>query len=142
VLYNKPLKIDSMKFSIIRKSIVVLIILSPLIADLGCKKQTRCGCGKDVLFTLTDGDANVYWTADYKTIFFYSITSSGSTYYFCNPGKWADLLKTFTSGQELLVTGDAYYDCTYLMNSGNQGYATPPIYQVNVTNLKKNNYAK
>jgi hypothetical protein len=131
-----------MKFSIIRKSIVVLIILLPLIADLGCKKQTRCGCGKDVVFPYSDQDANVFWTADYETVFFYG-KLDGSTNYFCNPGKWTDFLKSFSSGQDLLVTGDAYYDCTYLMNNSSQGYATTaPIYQVNVTNLKKNNYAK
>jgi hypothetical protein len=137
-----------MKFAILRKSIIFLIILTPLIIDLGCKKQKKCGCGKDVIFTLTlDADrpyiyANVYYTESSKTAYFYSSLYSGSTFYFCNPGKWMDLLKTFTSGQELLVSGNVFYECNYLMNSGNYGYYVPPVYQVDVTDVKKNNYGK
>jgi hypothetical protein len=131
-----------MKSNILQKSIIVLIIIAPLIADLGCKKQPKCGCGKDVIFELTDGAANVYYSESSRTAYFYSATSSGSTYYFCNPGKWIDTLKTFTSGQELLVSGKAYYECNYLMNSGNYGYYIPPVYQVEVTDIKENNYGK
>jgi hypothetical protein len=71
--------------------------------------------------------------------------STGSSYYFCNPGKWIDSLKLYTNntqGAVLLVTGKCYYECNYLMNSGNMGYYTPPVYQVDVTNIKKDNYSK
>jgi hypothetical protein len=131
-----------MKSIILRKSIIVLIIIAPLIADLGCKKQPKCGCGKDVLYELTDGAANVYYSESSRSAYFYSATSSGSTYYFCNPGKWIDTLVTFTSGQELLVSGKVYYECNYLMNAGNYGYYIPPVYQVDVTAIKENNYGK
>ena len=139
-----------MKFAIIRKSIIFLIILTPLIADLGCKKQVKCGCGKDVVLTLiTDADhpyiiANVYYTESSKTAYFYSNYYSGSTFYFCNPGKWIDtlVLKKYTSGTELLVSGKAYYECNYLMNSSNYGYYVSPVYQVDVTDIEKNNYGK
>lgn len=131
-----------MKPIILRKSIIVLIIIAPLITDLGCKKQPKCGCGKDVIFELTGGAANVYYSIDSRSAYFYSAMSSGSTYYFCNPGKWIDTLKTFTSGQELLVSGKVYYECNYLMNAGNYGYYIPPVYQVDVTDIKENNYGK
>lgn len=137
-----------MKFAILRRSIIVLIILTPLIVDLGCKKQVKCGCGKDIVFTLTISEAkpyiiaNVYYTETAKTAYFYSSLYSGSTFYFCNPSKWMDLLKTFSQGQELLVSGNAYYECNYLMNSGDYGYYIPPVYQVDVTDIQKNNYGK
>jgi YHS domain-containing protein len=137
-----------MKSIIQRKSIIVLIILTPLIADLGCKKQPKCGCGKDVLFEINQGTANVYYTESSRSAFFYSTMSTGSTYYFCNPGKWIDTLKTFKTDPKtgqlypLLISGKAYYECSYLMNSGNYGYYIPPVYQVEVTAIEENNYAK
>lgn len=135
-----------MKSIILRKAILILIILTPLFADLGCKKQPKCGCGKDVIQTLTDGQVYVYYSETSRSAYFYPIISTGSTYYFCNPGKWIDTLNTFTknvNGQlMLLVSGKVYYECTYLMNSGNYGYYIPPVYQVDVTAIREDNYGK
>jgi hypothetical protein len=131
-----------MKSFILRKSIIVFIIIAPLFADLACKKQPKCGCGKDVIFELTDGAANFYYMAESKSVYFYSVMSTGSTYYLCNPGKWIDTLATYPQGQMLLVSGKAYYECNYLMNSGNYGYYMPPVYQVEVTAIKEDNYGK
>ena len=135
-----------MKFTILRKFLVVLIILTPCIVDFGCKKQVKCGCGKDVINTLTDGDAYVYYSESGKSAYFYSVYSSGSTYNFCNPGKWMDQIKTLsnnTEGKELLISGPVYYDCQYLMNNSNYGYSVSyPVYWVDVTDIKKNYYGK
>jgi hypothetical protein len=131
-----------MKSFILRKSILFLIILAPLILDMGCKKQKRCGCGKDMIFEITDGSATVFYAESSKSAYFYSTNSSGSTYYFCNPGKWIDSLKVYPQGQTLLITGKVYYECTYLMNSGSYGYYIPPVYQVDVTAIKEDNYSK
>ena len=131
-----------MKSFILRKSIIVLIILAPFFIDLGCKKQPKCGCGKDVMLSLTNSVVSVYYTESSKTAYFISAYYSGSYFYFCNPGKWMDLLKTFPSGKELLVTGSCFYECNYLMNAGNYGYYIPPTYQVDVTDVKENNYGK
>jgi hypothetical protein len=138
-----------MKSIILRKSIIVLIILTPLFTDLACKKQAKCGCGKDVIFEISDESMNnkayVYYSESSKTAYFYPELSSTSPYYFCNPGRWIDTLKNnkYDSGKLLLVTGKVYYDCTYLMNSGNNyGGYSPPVYQVDVTDLKEDNYAK
>jgi hypothetical protein len=131
-----------MKSFLFRKSLIFLIIIAPLILDMGCKKQKRCGCGKDVIFEITDGPASVSYIESSKTAYFYASNSVGSIYYFCNPGKWIDFLKTYPQGQTLLVTGKVYYECQYLMNSGNYGYYIPPTYQVDVTGLKEDNYSK
>lgn len=131
-----------MKSFILRKSIILLIILTPLVFDIGCKKQKKCGCGKDVIFEITDGSASIYYTESSKSAYFLAANSTGSTYYFCNPGKWIDFLKGYSQGQTLLITGKVYYECTYLMNSGNYGYYIPPVYQVDVTNIKEDNYNK
>jgi YHS domain-containing protein len=131
-----------MKFNILRKSIIILIILTPLITDQGCKKQPKCGCGKDVIFTLTDAQVLVQYTESSKTAVFYPTVNTGETYYFCNPGKWIDTLKTMNTQQYVLLSGKAYYDCTYLMNSGSYGYYVPPVYQVDVTSIKEDNYGK
>lgn len=131
-----------MKSFRLRKILIVLIILAPLISDLGCKKQPKCGCGKDVVFEITDGQATVYYIESSKSAYFYSVMSTGSTYYFCNPGQWIDSLKQYPQGKVLLVTGKCYYECNYLMNSGNYGYYMPPVYQVQVTAIKEDNYSK
>jgi hypothetical protein len=132
-----------MKSIINRKLVIVLIILGPLIADLGCKKQPKCGCGKDVIFELSESKVLVYYSATSTSAQFIPADSyggQGSSYYFCNPGDYYDKIKTYPQGQLFLVSGKAYYECNYLMNSGNTGYFIPPVYQVNVTALKEDNY--
>jgi hypothetical protein len=131
-----------MKSINLRKLAIVIIFLAPLIFDQGCKKQKKCGCGKDVIFELIDGQVNVFYLEASRTAYFYSTASSGSTYYFCNPGQWIDTLKKYPQGQLFLLSGKAYYECTYLMNSGNYGYYIPPTYQVDVTNIKEDRYGK
>jgi hypothetical protein len=131
-----------MIYNRIGKLLLSFIILIPLFSDLGCKKQPKCGCGKDLIFDITDGQANVYYIENSKTAYFYSASSSGSTYYFCNPGQWIDSLKKYPQGKVLLISGKAYYDCTYLMNSGNYGYYIPPTYQVEVSNIREDKYSK
>lgn len=134
-----------MKSFIFRKSIIVFIIVAPLLFDFGCKKQAKCGCGKDVIFTLDNKSANIYYSAQTRSASFTVSTAYGSTYYICSPGRWVDslVLKNYTSGQNLLVSGKAYYDCTYLMNSSNYAYGQiPPVYQVEVTSIKEDNYGK
>ncbi len=131
-----------MKSKVFRKIFIVIIFIAPLIFDMGCKKQKKCGCGKDVIFDFTDVPVNMYYIESSKTIQFYSISNTSSTYYFCNPGDWIDVVKKYAQGQVLLVSGKAYYECNYLMNSSNYGYYIPPTYQVQVSNVKPDNYSK
>jgi hypothetical protein len=137
-----------MRVPIFRKIFIVIIIIAPLFADLGCKKQPKCGCGKDVIFTIPPTDGNqpytvyIYYSETSSTLQFVPVNSSGASYFFCNPGEWLDTIKKYPSGHKWLISGDAFYECSYLMNSGNSGYYTPPVYQVEVTDLKEDNYGK
>lgn len=131
-----------MRSVIIRKLTVIIIILLPLFAYQGCKKQPKCGCGKDVIFELDNAEVYIQFNEASNTALFYPLVSSGSTYYFCNPGKWIDSLKNMNTQQYLLVTGKVYYECNYLYNSSNYYYQIPPVYQVDVTGIIEDNYGK
>ena len=131
-----------MRAEIIRKVAVMMIILIPLLADQGCKKQPKCGCGKDVIFELDENAVYINLNEASNTIIFYPIVSTGATYYFCNPGQWMDTLKTMDTEHYLLISGKVYYECNYLYNSGNYYYQIPPVYQVEVTAISEDNYGK
>ena len=131
-----------MKTYLIRKLLVILIVITPVMIDLGCKKQPKCGCGKDVILTLTDAQSIIYYSADNKSAYFYPLISDGSTYYFCNPGEMMSTLSKFKNQDLVLISGKAYWDCTYLMNSSSYGYGIPPVYQVQVSSIKEDLYGK
>lgn len=131
-----------MNIKILRKFIVIVIILAPIVAYQGCKKQPKCGCGKDVIFELTDRQVIVQYSETTKIAAFYPVPNTGATYYFCNPGAWIDSLKKLNTSDYLLLSGKAYYECNYLMNSGNSYYQMPPVYQVDVTSIMEDNYGK
>jgi hypothetical protein len=132
-----------MKIKILRRIVVFLIILTPAVFYQGCKKQPKCGCGKDVIFDLTDAQVIVQYNETSRLAVFYPVINvSGSTYYFCNPGAWIDSLKKLNTNDYLLLSGKAYYECNYLMNSGNSYYQLPPVYQVDVTSIMEDNYGK
>lgn len=131
-----------MKINLFIKSFLILLFLIPILTDQGCKKQPKCGCGKDAIGTLNDNPVYVTYDTASRSALFYPIVSTGATYYFCNPGRWIDTLKTMDIKQSLLLSGKVYYECTYLMNSGNYGYYIPPVYQVDVTSIKEDNYGK
>jgi hypothetical protein len=127
------------------KLLVVFIVLAPLVIDFGCKKQPKCGCGKDMIFSLEDQPSTIFYMVEGSYASFQpDLGVGGATYIFCSPGRWIDtlVLKNYPSGSRLLLTGKAYYDCTYLINSGNYSYQLPPTYQVEVTSLKPDNYGK
>ena len=42
-----------MKVRIFRKIVITIVILLPLFISTDCKKQAKCGCEGDVLFSLT-----------------------------------------------------------------------------------------
>jgi hypothetical protein len=128
---------------IIRKILIVLIIIAPVISDTGCKKQKRCGCGKDVLFTLESTQATVYYNESKTSITFNTLDDPYSTYNFCNPGEMAPKLEDVNSGDVLLVSGDVFWDCTYLYQNSNYSYQTYyKVYMIQVTDLRSNLYGK
>ncbi len=132
-----------MKGSIIRKLLVILIIVIPVFSYSGCKKQAKCGCDGDVLFTLTNVQATVYYNESGTDIKFVRLDDPYSTYNFCNPGEMFPKFTDYKSGDVLLVSGRAYWDCNYLYQSSNYSYQSyQKIYVVQVTDVTVNLYGK
>ncbi len=131
-----------MKRNMLRKLLVILIIVAPMASFPGCKKQAKCGCGKDILFTLTNERAYVYWDTG-SSISFRTLNDPYSTYNFCNPGEMFPKLSDYKSGDELLISGYAYWNCTYIQQAGNSSYGSYyKTYDVEVTDVYVNLYGK
>jgi hypothetical protein len=131
-----------MRGNIIRKIVISLIIFAPVFSYTGCKKQAKCGCGKDVLYSLTNQSAYVYWTSS-SNISFMVVGDLYSQYTFCNPSEMYPNLKDAKTGDVLLVSGHVYWDCNYVMQSSNSSYQNPyKVYNVQVTGLTMNLYGK
>jgi hypothetical protein len=125
-----------MQLNILRKILVILIFATPAISYSGCKKQAKCGCGKDVLFTLADEPAYVYFNETGSNIYFTSLSDPYSTYYFCNPSEMFPKMSDYNPGDQLLVSGYVYWDCNYLYQASNSSYgAYYKVYMVEVTNM-------
>jgi hypothetical protein len=127
----------------IRKVLVVLIMILPVISYEGCKKQAKCGCGQDVISTLVNNSAYIYWTTSQDLRFTLVGDPTYSTYYFCNPSEMYQNLKDAKSGDILLVSGKAFYDCTYVYQASNSSYQSyQKVYQVEVSDLSLDLYGK
>ncbi len=127
----------------IRKILVAFIIIAPIFFSYtGCKKQPKCGCGKDILFTLDKTSCYIYF-ADASVIYAMIPGDVYKTYFFCNPSEMFPKLADAKSGDLLLVSGNVYYDCTYIYQSSNSSYINPNIvYQIQVTDLSLDLYGK
>ena len=137
------LKLFYMIGNTLRKLLVALIIIAPVITSTDCKKQAKCGCGKDVLFTLTSSSAYVFFNETGTSIYFQSLGDQFSTYYFCNPSEMFPSLKDSKSGDILKVSGYVYWDCNYVSQSSNSSYQSMyKIYNVQVTELSLDLYGK
>lgn len=131
-----------MRGLIIRKILVVLIMLAPVLSYTGCKKQAKCGCDGDVLFSLTKVQAYVYWTSA-ASITCVSMSDPYSTYNFCNPGEMFPKLKDYKSGDLLLVSGQAFWECNYLYQSSNYSYGSYyKVYMIQVSDVSVDLYGK
>jgi hypothetical protein len=132
-----------MKGNIIRKFFVAIVIIAPLFSFSDCKKQAKCGCDGDQLFTLTDAQASVYWDNG-ASITFSTVDNPYATYNFCNPGEMFPKMQDFKSGDVLLVSGHAYWECNYLYQSsqGGQYSSYYKVYMVYVTNVRVSPFGK
>jgi hypothetical protein len=132
-----------MRGHIIRKILVVLIIFTPVFSYSGCRKQAKCGCGKDILFTLTNEQATVYYNEAGTSITFTRLSDPYSTFNFCNPGEMFPKFKDYKSGDILLVSGHAYWECNYLYQTSNYSYPTYyKVYMIQVTDVTIDLYGK
>ena len=128
--------------TIIRKILIALIFILPAISYSGCRKQAKCGCGKDVLFNLTNQSAYVYWSND-QNVSFMIVGDAYSTYYFCNPSEMYQNLKDAKSGDILSVSGHVYWNCAYAMQASNSAYQSVyKVYDCQGTGLTLNLYGK
>jgi hypothetical protein len=126
----------------IRRIIVALIIIVPVFSYTGCKKQAKCGCGKDVLVSLTSTSCHIYWT-DGAIITAMVVGNPYSTYIFCNPSEMFPKLVDAKTGDILEVSGHVYWDCNYVYQSSNSAYQSSyKTYDVQVTDLTLNLYGK
>ena len=133
-----------MRGHIIRKLLVVMIILAPVVTYTGCKKQAKCGCDGDELFTLTQAEAYVDFNETGTNITFTTVDNPYSIYNFCNPSEMFPKLSDSKPGDVLLVTGAAYWECNYLYQSSNSSYQQSyyKVYMIKVTNVESNLYGK
>ena len=134
-----------MKGNTLRKILVALIIIAPVFSYTGCKKQAKCGCGKDVLVTLTNTSASVVFNDTYSLLYFQIVGDPYSYYYFCNPSEMISNLADAKSGDVLKVSGHVYWDCNYVYQASNSSYSYSSyqkIYQVQVTDLSLDLYGK
>jgi hypothetical protein len=132
-----------MRRNIIRKILVVIIFIAPVVSYSGCKKQAKCGCDGDVLYSLTRTQASVYYTEGGGTIYFQTLSDPYSTYYFCNPAEMFPKFTDYKSGDVLLVSGRVFWDCNYLYQSSNYSYQSYyKTYQVIVTDVTVDLYGK
>jgi hypothetical protein len=133
-----------MKRNLLRKILVILVIILPVFSDSGCKKQARCGCGKDELFTISQRYAYVYFKETSSNVYFNLIIDPYSTYNFCNPIQWRSrLLSEYKTGDELVVSGHVYWNCAYIQQAANSSYPSAyKIYDVEVTDIYMDMYGK
>ncbi len=131
-----------MRGNTLRKILVALIIITPIFSYTGCKKQAKCGCGKDVVKTLTNMSATIYWNTS-ASISFQIEGDPYSSYTLCNPTEMFPNLINAKSGDILLVSGHAYYNCNYIYQASNSSYRSPSVYyDVQVTGLTLDLYGK
>jgi hypothetical protein len=135
-----------MRVDIIRKILVILIIVVPVFAESGCKKQAKCGCDGDAVFTLDMSEANIFFDVEKNTVYPFSVKDNPfETFYFCNPGQMLPKLSQYTSGDLMVISGDVFWNCTYVYNSSNmqsQMSMYYKTYDVFVTNVEVIPYGK
>jgi len=130
---------------ILANSALALLLIGGVISLAGCKKQPKCGCEGDALDSLAQDHVNISYDAETKSAQFTLLGNPYSIFYFCNPSEFMDEMKTFEQGAEILVSGQYFYECNYLMNAGNSGgsyYSMYRIYQIRVTDVAPYDYGK
>ncbi len=133
-----------MRGIILRKILVALIMIAPVFTVTDCRKQEKCGCDGDALFTLNNVQANVYFDEDGSNIQFTTLSNRYDVYYFCNSTEMFPKLADAKTGDVLLISGQAYWDCMFMQQSSNYSYynSMSKRYQVVVTDVVLDLYGK
>lgn len=144
VIYNALTNVPMKKY-LLRKALIAVIMIVPAVSYQGCKKQPKCGCGKDVLFSLSEEPlefSSLIYNSEGTNAYF---QSGMSTYYFCNPSEIYAKYKKFGAGDQLLITGDVFWECNYLYQASNYSYgygAYYKVYNIQVKDLTAYLYGK
>ena len=133
-----------MRGNTIRRILVALVIIILVFSYADCKRQPKCGCGRDVLRTYTNVNASVVFNDTYSLLYFQTEGDPYSFYYFCNPAEMIPKLAESKSGDILQVSGHVYWDCNYVSQSSSSSYyqGYQQIFQVEVTDISLNLYGK
>jgi hypothetical protein len=123
-----------------RKNWIPVVVFVFILTGMSCEKQPKCGCDGDMIFELTDRRAEIYYDEDNSSAYFRD-SDYGATYSLCNPGAMMDQLKQFEQGESVMVSGEAYNDCTYI-NSYSYYYGGPGVYMFTMTSIVPDAYSK
>lgn len=128
---------------ILASGVLTLLVIAAVISDTGCKKQPKCGCDGDRLDSIDQGHAYISYNAEKNMAQFSPTGDPYSIFNFCNPQEFMGELTQLEQGQEVVVSGEYFYDCTWLMNNSNSGQYSPyKIYQIKVTAVSSYDYGK
>ena len=133
---------------LLRKTLVLIVLLTPLFTNTDCKKQKKCGCTGDVLYTYSGLEYQVFFSEETPIITLMEVGDPYySTYSVCNPDEIKPKLANFKSGDVLTVAGDIFWDCNYVMQSSNSySYSYSSMYNraynIRVTDIYMNMYGK
>ena len=132
---------------ILRKVLVVVVLFAVLFINTDCKKQKRCGCRGDILYGFIY-ENQVIFSEEISTIMMYVQNNYGTydQYTFCNPDEWrSELLEKYTPNDALVVSGNIYWDCNYVMQVSNNpytGHMYGAAYNIYVTDIYMDMYGK
>jgi hypothetical protein len=138
----------------VRKLLVVLIILLPVVSYTGCKKQARCGCDGDMLYSITDqvfDHSSIVYNSTGTNAYFFVYSGLGAyydTYYFCNPSEMFAKYSSINSNDQVKLSGDLYWDCSYVSQASSSSssssyyYSYYKVYNIKVTSIESSLYGK
>ena len=127
--------------SLLRKLLVIIVLFAPLFVNTDCKKQKRCGCPPrgDIIRQYNYENA-VYFNDESTMVQMFEYYDS---YTFCNPDRWREELKKYKSGDALVVKGDVYWDCSWVMQASNNPQGSlGASYQIYVDTIYMEMYGK
>ena len=124
-----------------KKVLIIIVLFAPMFINTDCKKQKKCGCRGDVLDTYSYSSI-VYFSDESPTIAFAGYFND--YYTVCNPDEIRSKLENFKNGEELVVTGNYYWDCNYVQQVNSNSYysSIQRSYVIYVTDIYKNMYGK
>lgn len=97
------------------QGIALFVVLGSFILNPGCKEDL-CGCEKgETVFDLTKMAGTIYYIPETKYAYFIPRDLYGN-FTLCDPQIQWDLITSFASGDDVLITGAAADDCMQRQN--------------------------